>query len=79
MIVSVSKELCLGSLQNASVVYIMVNWGLIVTADIKFLFTFPIYIDVISHAPHIKRNYFPCSKKKELLKVKDFFLLQDLS
>ena len=29
MIVSVSKELCLGSLRNASVVYIMVNWVLI--------------------------------------------------
>ena len=41
-----------------------------ITVDIKFLFSFPIEIDVISHAPHIKRNYFPCSKKKELLKVK---------
>jgi hypothetical protein len=35
----VSKELCLGSLRNASVVYII--W-LIFTADIKFLFSFPI-------------------------------------
>jgi hypothetical protein len=39
MIDSVSKELCLGSLRNASVVYII--W-LIFTADIKFLFSFPI-------------------------------------
>jgi hypothetical protein len=35
MIASISKELCLGSLRNVSVVYIMVNWGLIFTADIK--------------------------------------------
>jgi hypothetical protein len=35
MIISVSKELCLGSLRNASVVYIMVNWGLILTGTCK--------------------------------------------
>jgi hypothetical protein len=35
MIIFVSKKLCLGSLRNASVVYLMVNWGLIFTADDK--------------------------------------------